>query len=43
MAGLDVVDICGMGYNPILQNYHLNENVSVNYMVACCPKYSEYR
>ena len=42
MAGLDVVDICGMGYNPILQNYHLNKNVSVNYMVTCCPKYSEY-
>ncbi len=34
-AGLDVVDTCGMGYNPLLRQYHLNDDVSVNYMIAC--------
>lgn len=37
-AGLNVVDTCGMGYNPILKSYHLNHHVAVNYLVACRPQ-----
>ncbi len=36
-AGLDVADSRGLGYNPLLQRYFLNDKVDVNYMVACRP------
>lgn len=37
LAGLDIIDTCGMGYQPLLRQYYLDKNVSVNYMVACRP------
>ncbi|MDO5357409.1 MAG: bifunctional 2-polyprenyl-6-hydroxyphenol methylase/3-demethylubiquinol 3-O-methyltransferase UbiG [Conchiformibius sp.] len=34
-AGLTVADTKGLGYNPLLRKYFLQDNVSVNYMIAC--------
>ena len=34
-AGLEWVDLCGMGYQPLTQRYLLTDNTSVNYLVAC--------
>ncbi len=33
-AGLDLVQLKGMSYNPLLQSYKLGKDVSVNYLVA---------
>jgi len=33
-AGLDLLDVSGMGYNPLTRNYALNKDVSVNYLAA---------
>ena len=37
MANLQVQDITGMSYNPISRDYHLSQDVDVNYLMACCP------
>lgn len=34
-AGLDMDSLKGMGYNPLTKIYSLNQDSSVNYMVAC--------
>jgi 2-polyprenyl-6-hydroxyphenyl methylase/3-demethylubiquinone-9 3-methyltransferase len=34
-AGLELVDTRGMEYNPITQVYHLSNDTSVNYLIAC--------
>jgi len=34
-AGLDLDSLKGMGYNPLTKIYSLNQDTSVNYMVAC--------
>ena len=34
-AGLSLVDLTGMTYNPLSQEYSLGNNTDVNYMVAC--------
>jgi 2-polyprenyl-6-hydroxyphenyl methylase/3-demethylubiquinone-9 3-methyltransferase len=34
-AGLSLLDIKGMTYNPITQVYKLGEDTDVNYMIAC--------
>lgn len=34
-VGLNLENIIGMTYNPILQSYKLGEDVSVNYMMCC--------
>jgi len=34
-AGLDLNSIRGMGYNPLTKIYSLNNDTSVNYLVAC--------
>ena len=34
-AGLNVVNFTGMTYNPFTKHYALNDDVSVNYIVAC--------
>ena len=34
-AGLDLVEITGMHYNPLTQRYWLSSDTSVNYMLAC--------
>lgn len=34
-AALDVKDITGMTYNPITQQYKLESDIDVNYMIAC--------
>ena len=34
-AGLDVHTMKGLGYNPITKMYSLNNDTSVNYMIAC--------
>lgn len=34
-AGLDALGLKGMGYNPFTKIYSLNDNTSVNYMIAC--------
>lgn len=34
-AGLDVMGMRGLGYNPLTHRYALNADVSVNYMMAC--------
>lgn len=34
-AGLELVSMRGMGYNPITRMYSLNSDTSVNYLVAC--------
>ena len=34
-AGLSVIEMTGMSYNPITQHYALGSDVSVNYIVAC--------
>ncbi|PWF54588.1 bifunctional 2-polyprenyl-6-hydroxyphenol methylase/3-demethylubiquinol 3-O-methyltransferase UbiG [Massilia glaciei] len=34
-AGLQVDGLKGLGYNPLTQIYALNQDTSVNYMVAC--------
>lgn len=36
-AHLEMVDTCGMGYQPLWREYYLGDDVSVNYMVACRP------
>jgi 2-polyprenyl-6-hydroxyphenyl methylase/3-demethylubiquinone-9 3-methyltransferase len=35
LAGLNHVEYKGMGYNPITRRYSLNQDTSVNYLVAC--------
>ncbi|OGS94021.1 MAG: bifunctional 3-demethylubiquinol 3-O-methyltransferase/2-polyprenyl-6-hydroxyphenol methylase [Gallionellales bacterium RIFCSPLOWO2_02_FULL_57_47] len=34
-AGLSLVDLTGMSYNPISQEYSLGRDTDVNYMIAC--------
>jgi 2-polyprenyl-6-hydroxyphenyl methylase / 3-demethylubiquinone-9 3-methyltransferase len=34
-AGLDVVEIIGMSYNPLTKTYSLGQDTSVNYLVRC--------
>jgi 2-polyprenyl-6-hydroxyphenyl methylase/3-demethylubiquinone-9 3-methyltransferase len=34
-AGLNVSGLTGMSYNPFTRNYALNDDVTVNYIVAC--------
>jgi len=34
-AGLEVVDISGLSYNPLTQQYSLGDDVNVNYLVHC--------
>ncbi len=34
-AGLELTDITGIHYNPLLQQYKLADNVDVNYIMAC--------
>ena len=34
-AGLSVVDLTGMSYNPLSKVYSLGSDTSVNYMIAC--------
>jgi len=34
-AGMDVVGLRGMGYNPLSRTASLNESVSVNYLMSC--------
>ncbi len=34
-AGLQHVEFKGMGYNPLTRRYSLNDDTSVNYLVAC--------
>lgn len=34
-AGLDIDALKGMGYNPLTKIYSLNQDTSVNYLVAC--------
>ena len=34
-AGLEVLGMKGLGYNPLTKMYSLNDDTSVNYMVAC--------
>jgi len=34
-AGLDLVDTCGLGYNPLTKHYSLSSDTSVNYMFGC--------
>ena len=36
-AGLDVQDLTGMHYNPLLKRYWLGPGVDVNYLVHCLP------
>ena len=33
-AGLEIVDLTGLHYNPILDSYSLGSNVDVNYLIA---------
>lgn len=35
LAGLQLIDITGIHYNPLLQHYKLDSNVDVNYIMAC--------
>jgi 2-polyprenyl-6-hydroxyphenyl methylase/3-demethylubiquinone-9 3-methyltransferase len=35
LAGLNHVEFKGMGYNPLTRRYSLNQDTSVNYLVAC--------
>lgn len=34
-AGLDMVELIGMTYNPITRIYHLGNDTDVNYLIAC--------
>ena len=34
-TGLNLIDLTGMTYNPLSQEYSLGKNTDVNYMVAC--------
>ena len=34
-AGLELADISGMRYNPLTRTYHLDNETSVNYLMAC--------
>jgi 2-polyprenyl-6-hydroxyphenyl methylase/3-demethylubiquinone-9 3-methyltransferase len=34
-AGLEVVDLIGMTYNPLTKTYALENNTRVNYLMAC--------
>lgn len=34
-ANLEVLDVSGMSYNPLTQQYKLNKDVDVNYLMAC--------
>jgi 2-polyprenyl-6-hydroxyphenyl methylase/3-demethylubiquinone-9 3-methyltransferase len=33
--GLNIDTLKGMGYNPLLKSYSLNQNTDVNYLIAC--------
>ena len=33
--GLTISELTGMTYNPFTKHYALNDDVSVNYIVAC--------
>ena len=35
LAGLDVIEYCGMTYNPLNKHYALGSDISVNYTMAC--------
>ncbi len=37
-AGLEVVDITGLSYNPISRNYSLGSDIDVNYLMTCRPQ-----
>ncbi len=37
-AGLEVVDITGMSYNPFSKHYSLGEDIDVNYLMTCRPQ-----
>ena len=34
-AGLDLIDLTGMSYNPLTRTYSLGQNSDVNYLIAC--------
>ncbi len=34
-AGLQLIDMTGIHFNPLLQHYRLDSNVDVNYLMAC--------
>ena len=34
-AGMDIDSLKGMSYNPLTKMYSLNQDTSVNYLVAC--------
>jgi 2-polyprenyl-6-hydroxyphenyl methylase/3-demethylubiquinone-9 3-methyltransferase len=34
-AGLEAIEFKGLGYNPLTQRYRLNDDTSVNYLLAC--------
>jgi 2-polyprenyl-6-hydroxyphenyl methylase/3-demethylubiquinone-9 3-methyltransferase len=34
-AGLDIVEILGMTYNPLTRRFALGRDTDVNYLVAC--------
>ncbi len=34
-SDLDILDITGMTYNPLIQNYKLSKDIDVNYLMAC--------
>lgn len=35
-AGLELIDSAGIEFNPLLQRYGLNEDLSINYLMAFC-------
>ncbi len=35
--GLEVLDVTGMSYNPLLKSYRLGSDVDVNYLMSCRP------
>jgi 2-polyprenyl-6-hydroxyphenyl methylase/3-demethylubiquinone-9 3-methyltransferase len=37
-AGLEVVDITGLSYNPFSKNYSLGSDIDVNYLMTCRPQ-----
>ncbi|MBI5437960.1 MAG: bifunctional 2-polyprenyl-6-hydroxyphenol methylase/3-demethylubiquinol 3-O-methyltransferase UbiG [Nitrosomonadales bacterium] len=42
-AGLSLIDITGMSYNPLSKVYSLGSNTDVNYMIACRDQRTEDR
>ncbi len=37
-AGLEVIDITGLSYNPFSKNYSLGRDIDVNYLMTCRPR-----